>query len=68
MLILTRKTDETIHVGDDITITITRIGPTSVRVGIEAPASYDIKRGEHFGNVAIEDCLADRITVKTEEN
>jgi len=68
MLVLSRKVTETIHIGDNITITITRIGPTSVGVGIEAPASYDIKRGEHFGNVAIEDCLADRITVKTEEN
>jgi carbon storage regulator len=68
MLVLTRKTDETIYIGEEITITITRIGPTSVRVGIEAPASYDIKRGEHFSTVAAEDCLADRVTIKTEDN
>ena len=68
MLILTRKTDQTIHIGNEITITITRIGSTSVRIGIQAPDSYDIKRGEHFGKVEMEDCLADRITVKTEDN
>ena len=68
MLVLSRKVTETIHIGNEITVTITRIGPTSVRVGIEAPASYDIKRGEHFGTVATEDCLADRITVKTKDN
>jgi len=68
MLVLSRNVTETIHIGDKITITITRIGTTSVRVGIQAPDSYDIKRGEHFGKVEMEDCLADRITVKTEDN
>jgi carbon storage regulator CsrA len=68
MLTLCRKVTETIHIGEEITVTIKRIGTMVVQVGIEAPASYDIKRGEHFGKVAAEDCLADRITVKTEDN
>jgi carbon storage regulator CsrA len=68
MLALSRKVTETIHIGEEITVTINRIGPMVVQVGIEAPASYEIRRGEHFGTPKPEDCLADRITVKTEDN
>lgn len=46
MLVLSRKTSERILVGDDIAITIVRIGPNSVRIGIEAPKSMNIVREE----------------------
>lgn len=46
MLVLSRKIGETIRVGDDITITVTRIGPNAVRIGIEAPDATRIVRGE----------------------
>ena len=46
MLVLSRKTGERILVGDDVAITIVRIGPNSVRVGIEAPRSTNIVREE----------------------
>jgi len=46
MLVLSRKVSEQIHIGNDITITIVRIGPNTVRVGIEAPASLNIVRDE----------------------
>ena len=68
MLTLTRKATETIHIGEEITVTIKRIGTMVVQVGIEAPASYEVRRGEHFRKSKPEDCLADRITVKTEDN
>ena len=68
MLVLTRKITQTIHINDDITITINRIGPTAVQIGIDAPASYSIKRGEIYQTDRAEDCRADRITVKTEDN
>ena len=46
MLVLSRKAGERILIGDDIAITIVRIGPNSVRVGIEAPKSMNIVRQE----------------------
>ena len=46
MLVLSRKTNERILIGDDIAITIVRIGPNSVRIGIEAPKGMNILREE----------------------
>lgn len=46
MLVLSRKAGERILIGDDVAITIVRIGPNSVRIGIEAPKSMNIVREE----------------------
>lgn len=48
MLTLSRKTGETIHIGDDIIITIVRIGEHAVKVGIDAPASVPVHRSEVY--------------------
>jgi len=46
MLVLTRKYQEKIHIGDGITITILRTKGKAVRLGIEAPAEVPVIRGE----------------------
>lgn len=46
MLVLSRKLREKIQIGDDVTITILRVKGNSVRVGIEAPRSVKVVRGE----------------------
>lgn len=46
MLVLSRKTHETIRIGDDIYVTVVRIGPNTVRLGITAPAGVNIARTE----------------------
>ena len=46
MLVLTRKQDEEIKIGHDIVIRVTKIKHGSVRIGIEAPASVRVLRGE----------------------
>ena len=46
MLVLSRKPGERILVGNDITITVVRIGPNNVRLGIEAPRAMNIVREE----------------------
>ncbi|HHD83591.1 MAG TPA: carbon storage regulator [Campylobacteraceae bacterium] len=46
MLILSRKTDEEIVLGNDIVIKITEISRGSVKIGIDAPKETAILRGE----------------------
>jgi carbon storage regulator len=46
MLVLTRKETQTIHIGNDIVICIVQAGPSSVKIGIDAPRNVSIVRGE----------------------
>lgn len=46
MLVLTRKVEQKIQIGPDITITILRVKGQSVRVGVEAPRSVRVLRAE----------------------
>lgn len=46
MLVLTRKRNEMIRIGDDIVIKVIRTGKGSVKLGIEAPADVRVLRGE----------------------
>lgn len=46
MLVLSRKSQESIRIGDSITVTIVRIKGNTVRIGIEAPESVKIVRSE----------------------
>jgi carbon storage regulator CsrA len=46
MLVLTRKFQEKIRIGHNITVTILRIKGNAVRLGIEAPAKVTVLRGE----------------------
>ena len=46
MLVLTRKLQEDICIGENVKITVLRISGNSVRIGIEAPRDLRIVRGE----------------------
>src|SRR5262245_50079023 len=46
MLVLTRKTNQQIQIGDGVVITILQVKGNSVRVGIEAPRDIRVIRGE----------------------
>ena len=46
MLVLTRKHQERIQIGDDIVITVLKTKGKTVRLGIEAPQSMTVLRGE----------------------
>lgn len=46
MLVLTRKTQEVIHIGKDITVTVYQCKNGRVRLAIEAPQDVSIRRGE----------------------
>ena len=45
MLVITRKSGESILIGDDIRIVIVKTGP-AVRIGVEAPRDVSIVREE----------------------
>ncbi|HEY2761837.1 MAG TPA: carbon storage regulator [Pirellulales bacterium] len=46
MLVLTRKAQEQIRIGDDVVVTILRVKGQSVRVGIQAPRNIRVLRSE----------------------
>jgi carbon storage regulator len=46
VLVLTRKFDERIHIGDDVVITVLEVRGDSVKIGIDAPRGVKIQRGE----------------------
>lgn len=46
MLVLTRKYQEKIRIGENITITVLRMKGKAVRLGIEAPADVPVVRAE----------------------
>ena len=45
MLVLSRKVNESIQIGD-VTVTVTRLLRHKVSLGIEAPTTVNVKRGE----------------------
>lgn len=49
MLVIQRKKDQTIKIGDDVEITVVKIGDTSIKLGINAPKDVRVKRGEELG-------------------
>jgi len=54
MLILTRKVNESIRIGDDVTITIMRIDAGQVRIGIDAPRGLSVHREEVYQRIQAE--------------
>jgi len=48
MLVLSRQTDESIMIGDDIEVMIVDVRGDKVRLGIKAPADIDVHRKEVY--------------------
>lgn len=46
VLVLSRSVGETIRIGPDIYVTVVKVTPYSIRLGIEAPQQTSIMRGE----------------------
>jgi carbon storage regulator len=46
MLVLTRRVNERIVIGDDITVTVLEVRGDQVRIGIEAPRDVKVFREE----------------------
>ncbi len=63
MLVLTRKSDEAIKLGDDITITVIEIKGNQVRLGIEAPSDIRVYRKELYEKIRTENIKASIISI-----
>lgn len=58
MLILSRKIDEKIKIGNDITITLIDVHGDQVKIGIEAPKNVKVFRQEVFDAIQSENKAA----------
>ena len=46
MLVLSRRQEESIRIGEDVVVTVLSVQGNRVRLGIEAPANIGIRRSE----------------------
>lgn len=51
MLILTRRTGETVMIGHDVTLTVLGVKGNQVRIGINAPKSVPVHREEIYERI-----------------
>lgn len=63
MLVLSRKLSETIKIGDDIEVSVLAIEGDQVKLGIHAPKTVDIHRGEVYEAIQLENSTAANMEV-----
>ncbi len=66
MLVLGRKTNESIIIGENIVITILGVEGERVKIGIDAPADISILRQELYDAVKAENLRAVKAARKTD--
>jgi carbon storage regulator len=60
VLVLTRKTDESITIGSNVTVSILEIRGNQVRLGIKAPKDISVNRSEVYENIMKENIRASK--------
>ncbi|MCI5830250.1 MAG: carbon storage regulator CsrA [Treponema sp.] len=63
MLILSRKIDQKICIGNDIVLTIIDVKGDQVKIGVEAPNSVKVYRQEVFSAIQTENTAANNISM-----
>lgn len=67
MLILSRKLNEKIMIGDDISISVIEIRGDQVKIGVDAPRSVKVFRREVFDSIMEENRAAAESSSKLPE-
>ncbi len=65
MLVLSRRRDETIMIGDEVEITVVDIRGDTVRLGINAPRNVSVHRKEIYDAIQAEMVVAAKETVQS---
>lgn len=61
MLILSRKVNETLMIGDNVTVTLLGVRGNQVRLGISAPKEVSVHREEIYFRIQKEKQSPDRV-------
>jgi carbon storage regulator len=59
MLVLTRKTNQSIMIGDDIEVTVLAVSRDKIRLGITAPRDVPVFRKEVYVSIKGDDVSSD---------
>lgn len=65
MLILSRRVNESIRIGDDVTLTLLSVNGKQVRIGIDAPLDLAVHREEIYKRIQNNDATIEE-PVKSE--
>lgn len=60
MLVLTRKTNQSIMIGDDVEVSVLAVSRDKIRLGITAPREVPVFRKEVYLSIKDEQMAADR--------
>lgn len=67
MLVFTRKSGESLMIGDDIEIRILSVGTEQVRVGISAPRRIPVHRREVYDAIVEQNLRASKSEAPTDD-
>lgn len=68
MLVLRRKRNESIMIGDDIELTVIAIEGDQIKIGIDAPKNIDIHRKEVYLDIREQNSAAANIEIEWLKN